>query len=585
MIRKPIVAFMGHVDTGKTSIQDFIRQSTMTEREAGMITQHIGCSSVPIDTIKRICGDMLKSLKMGLTIPGFLMIDSPGHAAFTNLRKRGGNLADIAVVVIDIKEGFKPQTIEVIEILKAYKTPFVVAANKTDLIPGWKPGKGSILSIIKEQSEQTQQLVDKKIYELVGKLHEHGFQSERFDRVEDYTKQVAIVPTSAKTGEGIPALLMVLSGLCERFLESCLECDICSPAKGTVLEVKEEKGLGKIIDVIIYDGCLKTNDTIVIGGIGEPIVTRVKAMFEPAPLSEIRDKKSKFKSVREVSAAIGVRICAPEIDNVIAGMPIRMASKETIDKVKQEIQKDVEEVLVETDKDGIIIKADTLGSLEALMNMLKDKSIKVRKAMVGDILKKDISDAESSHEKNPFESVILGFNAADASGIRNDKVKVITHDVIYKLIEDYEKWIEEEKKRQEAKELENLARPCKIKLLRGYVFRQNNPAVVGVEVMNCTLKTGINLMKKDGHRLTSAKSMQLDKENVSSAEKGKQLAVSLPNVTVGRQIHEDDILYSVIPEKDFRRLKELKRLLKPEEIDLLKEIAEIMRKENPVWGV
>src|SRR3989338_1344706 len=243
-MRQPIVTFVGHIDHGKTSLQDCIRQSSIAKTEAGMITQHIGSTAIPLETIKKFCGNLLEALKLKLTIPGLLFIDTPGHAAFTNLRKRGGNLEDIAVLVIDVMKGVMPQTLECIEILKQYKTPFVIALNKIDSLPGWQAKKEiALLQNIASQGTTAQKEIEARLYELVGKLSELGFNSERFDRVEDYTKQIAIVPTSALTGEGIPELLMVLTGLCLKFLEQSLNINIKGNAKGTILEIKEEQGL------------------------------------------------------------------------------------------------------------------------------------------------------------------------------------------------------------------------------------------------------------------------------------------------------------------------------------------------------
>lgn len=589
MIRSPICSVLGHVDHGKSSILDSIRGTCVVKGEAGLITQAIGASIIPLDVIRKKCGDLLKSLKMRFTIPGLLFIDTPGHEAFTSLRKRGGALADIAVLVVDINEGFKPQTTEAIEILKSSKTPFIMAANKIDLIPGWKPDeKKPILAHIISQSPDVAKKIDQKIYELVGKLHEKfEMQSERFDRIEDFTKQIAIVPCSAKTGEGLPELIMVIAGLAQKYLEQCLECDVRGPAKGTIMEVKEEKGLGKTMDVIIYDGTLKVNDTIVIGGINDPIVTKVRALFEPAPLAEMREKKAKFKSVRQVSAATGVKISAPDVEEVIAGMPLIAAKKEEeIEKAKEQVQKEVADVLIETGQEGIVVKADNIGSLEALIKLLKDKNMLIRNASIGSITKKDIADAESNFEKDPLKSVILGFNVSlPEEVVVSKKVKIILNDVIYRLIGEYEEWSREASKNIEQMQLDILIRPCKIQLLQGYVFRQNNPAVMGVEVLRGKARTGMPLMNEKGKKLTEIKSMQSEQKNISEAEKGKQVAVSMPGVTVGRQVKEGDVLYSFIPEEDFRKMKGLKKYLSKDEVEVIKEIAKIMRQSNAVWGV
>ncbi|MBL7056247.1 translation initiation factor IF-2 [Candidatus Woesearchaeota archaeon] len=584
--RQPIVTFVGHIDHGKTSLQDYIRESAVTEGEAGKITQHIGSSIIPLETIKKLCGNLLDSLKLDLTLPGLLFIDTPGHAAFNNLRKRGGNLADIAILVININEGVMPQTIECINILKQYKTPFIITLNKIDLIQGWQKKDTTLLQNISSQSEFVQKQIETKLYEIVGKLSENGLNAERFDRVSDYTQQVAMVPTSAHTGEGIPELLMVLTGLAQKFLESCLECDSEGNAKGTILEVREEKGIGKTLDVIVFDGTLKQNDILIIGTLTEPIVTKVRALLEPAVLSDMRDKKSKFQNVKEVVAAAGVKIAAPNIDEVISGMPIMSCPKKDIDSVKNQIQKEVDEVIIETDNQGIVIKADTLGSLEALEKLLRESNITIKKASIGNISKKDVGDAKASYESDPLNCAILGFNVSLIQDVSvPDNVQVLTNNVIYKLIEDFEKWKEKEKKKRESNELDFLVRPCKIQLLKGYVFRQNNPAVVGTEIISGTLKTGTPLMKDDGISITEAKSIQDKQESADKAEKGKQVAVSLPKVTIGRQIGEGDVLYSAIPEEHFRKMKDLKQNLSDEEKDILKEIAKIMRSKNPVWGV
>jgi len=582
MIRQPIVAIMGHVDHGKTSLLDKVRGTAIAARESGGITQAIGASIIPLSTIKTICGALLEQLKIVLTIPGLLFIDTPGHAAFVNLRKRGGNLADIAIVVIDINEGLMPQTKESIEILKQYKTPFIIALNKLDLLEGWKQKPGTLLQNISLQSPETQRKFETKLYEIVAQIFELGIQADRFDRVSDYTKTAALIPVSAKTGEGIPELLMMLTGLAQRYLEQKLMIEETGPAKGTILEVKEQKGLGTVLDTIIYDGTLKVNDQVLIGTLDQPIQAKIKALFLPAPKEEMREKKAKFLPVKNVSAATGVRVVIPGAEQAVAGAPIMSATGD-ITKIKQELHEEMHEVLIETDKDGIIIKADSLGSLEALMTLLKEKEIPIRKSGIGPITKNDISDAEATLSNDPLHSVILGFNIPKTE--MPTSAHIIVHDIIYKLIEDYEAWKITKKKQIELSELDILVRPCKIELLKGYVFRQSNPAIAGVEVTAGILKPNTPLMKADGKTITEAKGIQVEQKNVEKLEKAKQGAVSMPGVIIGRQLNEGDILYSAIPEEHFRQYKEHKEHLSEEEKNLLKEIAEIMRKNNPVWGI
>jgi translation initiation factor 5B len=569
MLRQPLIVVMGNVDAGKTQLLDTIRKTAVIKSEAGKITQMISSSMISLNTIQRICGDLLKN--KNFTLPGVVFIDTPGHAAFSNMRKRGGNLADIAILVININEGVKPQTLECIEILKKYQTPFVIALNKIDLISGWQKKQGHILQEIDQQSDQIKQIIDNRLYEIVGKLHENGFQSERFDRVEDYTKTIAMVPCSAKTTEGIPTLLMVLMGLSQKFLEKKLETEENLPGKATILEVKDEKGIGTTLDVILHEGVIKVNDQIVVAGLHEAIITKVKGIFLP-------DEKGKYQGVKEAKAASGIKISAPDTKEAISGMPLEVVQGDP-EEAKEKLQEEIDDVLIETDEEGIVIKADSLGSLEAVIGMLKDKQITIKKASVGNVTKKDIADATSSEDE--LNKVILCFNV---TGDTNE-VKIIEHNIIYQLIEDLEKYREEKRKELEAKELENLTKPAKVKVLKGCIFRQSNPCVLGVEVILGNLTPDVEIIKPDGSKAGHIKGIQYENENIQKAEKGKQVAISLPDVTGGRQIKEEDILLVDIKEQEFKKLKTLKKYLSEDEITILKEIAEIKRKEKNTWGI
>jgi translation initiation factor 5B len=570
MIRQPICVLLAHVDHGKTSILDRIRGSSLAAKEAGGITQAISAYTIELENIKKICGDLLNNIN--LTIPGILFIDSPGHEAFTTLRKRGGNIADIAILVIDVNEGLKPQTIEAIEILKQYKTPFVVAANKIDVMGGWKsqPDK-LVLQSFSEQSDQIRKAMEMKLYGIVGKLSEMGINSERFDRVKDYTKEIAIIPISAMTGEGFPELLMTITGLAQKFLEDTLNIDVKGQAKGTILEVTEEKGMGKTLDTVIYSGSLKQNDKLLIGSVDEPIETKAKCLFTL--------ENNKCLAVKEVHASAAVKISGPGLENVIPGMPIAVVN-EDFDSIKEELMQEVEEVMIETDNEGIVIKADTLGSLEALTRLLHDKGIKIKKAGIGNITKGDMSEASS--EENSLNRLVLGFNVKEYANEEN--VHVISNNIIYKIIEDTEKWLENEAKRLESAELGDLVKPFKIEILKDHVFRQKAPAIVGVEILVGSIKAN-SPVTKDGTKLCLLKSIKDGKDNVNEAVEGKQVAIALTGVTVGRQVSEGDILFSDIPEADFVALKNLKKYLSPKEKDVLREISEFKREKNPTWGI
>jgi len=571
MIRQPIVSLLGHVDHGKTLLLDSIRGTTVQIGEAGGITQHIGASFIPIDVIEKFCGPLLKKFNIKVVIPGLLFIDTPGHESFVTLRKRGGSVADLAVLVIDINEGFKPQTEESLKFLEQFKTPFLVAATKIDLIPRWYPHNNEcFLETFKKQGEDVQDELDKRIYNIVAQLFQHGFESERFDRVDDFKKQIVIVPTSGKTGEGVPELLMMLAGLSQHFLKEKLE--LSKKCRGTVLEIKEVTGLGTTIDAIIYDGMVKRGDNLIIGG-KEPVVTKIKALLRPPVLKELRVEK-KFESVKEVHAAAGIKISAPNLESVIAGSPIICVSNESeVNEAKLTVQKEVEEVEFSKEGEGVIARADTLGSLEALIKILKDNGIPIKKAEVGPVTKQDIVELDPL--KDELNKVVLAFNVKVLSEAetmaRDHKIVIFKNNIIYRLIEDYQKWCSEEKERREVEKLGKIARPCRFRILPGFVFRKRKPAVFGVEILAGVLKPDTPMQKEDGKDVGKVKKIEREGKTIDFAKTGDKIAVSMEEPTIGRQINEGDILVSVITPSSLKGLKDIWNRLHDDERQLLKE--------------
>lgn len=581
MIRQPIVSVLGHVDHGKTTFLDKIRGTAIADKEAGRITQHIGATEVPVETIYSICGDMLKGRKF--KIPGMLFIDTPGHYSFTTLRARGGALADLAVLIVDINEGFKPQTLESINILRRYKTPFVVAANKIDLIDGWIAHPNECFTnTLERQRESVANELEEKLYQIIGKLYDNKFPSERYDRVDDFRRSIAIVPISAKTGEGIQDLLMILIGLAQKFLEERLEVEE-GLGEGTILEIKEEKGLGQTIDAIIYNGKIRQGDKIVVGTIDEPIITKVKALLKPKPLDEIRDPTERFRSVKEVGAAAGIKIAAPNLEGVIAGAPLKVV-KDNLESVIKSIQTELQ-LSIETADIGIIIKADAIGSLEALCYELREKGILIKKAEVGDVSRRDVIDASTVSDR--LFRAILAFNVKilpDAeSALQGSEVALFSSEVIYKLIEQYEEWSERRREELEKERRERITHPGMLKILRGCIFRTSKPAIFGVRVLAGRIKVDQSLMREDGRVIGRIKSIRSVEESFKEANAGQEVAIAMDNVTVGRQIKEEDILYVDIPEGHAKKLSELD--LRYDERDVLEKVTEIKRKEKPFWGM
>jgi translation initiation factor 5B len=582
-IRQPIVSVLGHVDHGKTTLLDRIRGTGVAGREAGGITQHIGATEVPLATILEVCGDLVKG--KSFRIPGLLFIDTPGHVAFSTLRARGGALADLAVLVIDINEGFRPQTIESLNILKRYKTPFVIAANKIDMVPGWRKheGKAFIVSY-KDQPPSARDELDKRMYDLVGRLFEHGFSAERYDRIEDFTTNLAIVPVSAKFGEGIPDLLLTLIGLAQRFLEQQL-ATAEGPAVGTILEVKEEKGLGTTVDVIVYQGTLSKGDTIAFGTAGKPKTAKVKALLKPKPLDEIRDPQERFDSVASVTAAAGVKILGTGLGHAVAGAPLRLANgnlKEVLEEIAKESQ-----VHIETQDDGILLKADAIGSLEGLAYECKQAAIPVKFARLGPVSRRDVTDAATV--KNPLHRAILAFNLpllpdAKTALQEHPEVKLLESDVIYRLIEDYVAWRDERKREIEEAGRKEIAYPAKLLFLPDHVFRASKPAIFGIRVLAGRIRSGEMLMRQDGRSLGRIKAIRSGEKSLDVASQGQEVAISVDRVTVGRQVHVGDVLYVDLPESDARALRD-RQDLSVDERQALEQIATIKRKEDRFWGM
>ncbi|MGC8694347.1 MAG: translation initiation factor IF-2 [Candidatus Micrarchaeia archaeon] len=584
MIRQPIIVVMGHVDHGKTTLLDKIRSTTVASREAGGITQHIGASEIPIDIINKICGQMINANKIKITIPGILFIDTPGHEAFSNLRKRGGSIADLAILVVDISKGFEPQTIEAINILKEYKTPFIIAANKVDLLTGWiKQNTNSIVESLQKQNQYVLKEFNDKMYELIGRMSELGFSSDIFNNINDFTKHIAIVPISAKTGEGIAELLMIITGLTQKYMENKLNIEINGPGKGSILEKKEITGLGMTIDVILYDGTLHINDVIAFATSTSIATAKIKALLKPKPLSEIRESSTKFNSVDMVSAACGVKISGNGLDDALPGSPIiQVVGKNYEQAIKMEIGD-----LFEIDKKGVVLKADSIGSIEAISKLLKSEGFNIGKKGIGNITKRDVLDAFSLNATDPLNAIVLGFNVKideDAEeAVQSSGVKIITSNIIYKLIDDYKLYIEERKHNIIAKIENSIIFPGAIRIIPNNCFRASNPAIFGIEVLSGRIKKDYPVMNEKGEVLGKIKEIQSEKESVNVAKKGEAVAISIDGLTYGRQIKDDQILYTRLTDSDEKMLSgEFSNLLNDEEKELLKKEIEIKKKAKKV---
>ncbi len=565
---------LGHVDHGKTSLLDNIRGGVVASREAGGITQHIGATEVPIQEILKICKDIVGSRTF--RIPGLLFIDTPGHESFSSLRIRGGSIADIAVLVIDIREGIMPQTRESLDVLKKFKTPFVVAANKVDLLEGFSGMKGAFIPTTKTIAPARLEELDNKLFQLSSQMYREGFSADRYDRISDFTRNVAIVPLSAKSGYGVPDLLMVLAGLAQTFLESQLRNED-ETAEGTILEVREEKGMGEVSDAILYSGVIKRGETVLTGTVNGIRALKVKGIFKPKPLDEIRDPRDRFLPVSEVRAASGIRILFQGEGGVIPGSPFKEATGDLI-TLKNSIE-DAIKSSFKPSNEGIVAKADTVGGLEALVYELGRINVPIKKAEVGPVSKRDFTEASTNSV--PENKIIIAFNVPVEVKDFQD-VKVIENRVIYSIKDDLVKAREEIRQKEVEEKRKAMTFPCKLLVMEGNVFRISKPAIFGVRVLGGKLRARTQLMKIDGTSVGPVKSIRTGEQSLEEAGQGEEVAIAMDGITVGRQIKEGEVLYSDINERDFRILKE--ENLNVDENMIMEEIKSLRRKTSPFWG-
>ena len=588
--RQPIVSVLGHVDHGKTSILDYVRslgmdrQASVMAREAGGITQHIGATEVPADLLNEACKEMMGGRKF--KSPGLLFIDTPGHHSFTSLRNRGGALADIAILVVDLMEGLQPQTIESLNILRKQKTPFIVAANKVDRLHGWICERGrSFTESFSDQRPDVREYFEEKWWKLLGQFSEHGFNIERYDQLRDFTQSVAVVPCSAKEGEGLQDLLAISIGLAERFLEDRLR-DTLGPAEGTVLEMKDERGLGKTIDVILYRGELKKGDRITLVSQDGPFQTHIKGMFQPRGMSEMRDAGDRWDSVDFIKAASGVKISGPGLENVLAGTSLRLSNSDEELANAEELAWEEAKISFETDEEGVVLKSDTLGGLEALAFELKKLDVPIRIATIGQVNKRDLLTAQNA--KDPLHRIILAFSTSAVNEIGeslradDSPVKLLEGEIIYHIVERLEEWNEETKRKIEEASREALVYPGKILIMRDHVFRRSNPAVVGIRVLAGRIHVGQYLMKEDGTSIGRVKSLRSGEDSMQQATQGEEVACAIRGATVGRGIDEQDVLLVDVPESHARRLKKLEMTVQEEEV--LEQLVALHRKQDHFWG-
>ncbi|CAH1104045.1 unnamed protein product [Psylliodes chrysocephalus] len=568
-LRAAIVCVLGHVDTGKTKILDKLRRTNVQDGEAGGITQQIGATNVPIDAIKEQVRIVKGINEDDLKIPGLLIIDTPGHESFSNLRNRGSSLCDIAILVVDIMHGLEPQTIESINILKTKKTPFIVALNKIDRLYDWQTmSRKDLRDVLKAQAPNTQLEFEQRTKDVVLQFAEQGFNAALFYENPDTRSYVSLVPTSAITGEGMGNLLALIVDYCQTKLTKRLMYS--DELQATVLEVKAIPGLGTTIDVILVNGTLREGDTMLCAGTDGPIETQIRSLLMPQPMRELRVKNA-YIEYKEIKAAQGVKIAAKELEKAIAGLNLYVANKpDEIDIIKEEVSRELRSALsnIKLADRGVYVQASTLGSLEALLEFLRTSKIPYSGIRIGPVVKKDVMKASIMLEHESTYATILAFDVKierDAQDLADSLgVKIFQADIIYHLFDKFMAYREElkQKKREEFKHIAVF--PCKLKILPQFVFNSRDPIVAGVMVEAGIVKEGtpICVPSKEFVDLGVVTSIECNHKNVESARKGMEVCIKIEPVPgespkmFGRHFDETDFLTSKISRQSIDACKE-----------------------------
>ncbi|CAE8586325.1 unnamed protein product [Polarella glacialis] len=564
--RSPIICIMGHVDTGKTKLLDKIRKTNVQEGEAGGITQQIGATFFPdialLEQTKKV------DPEFELEVPGLLIIDTPGHEAFNNLRMRGSSLCDLAILVIDIMHGLEPQTVESLEMLKKRRCPFIIALNKVDVLYQWnsKPYT-SIQEALARQEQFVRDEFQQRFSNIMLQLNERGLNCSLYFENEDYRSAVSIIPTSALTGEGVPDLLFMLLKLTQNLMSEKLECT--GELQCTVIEVKNIEGLGTTIDVVLVNGTLKEGDQIVLAGMNGPIVTTIRALLTPQPMKEMR-VKGEYVHHAKISTSMGVKICAPGLDDAVAGSEMLVVGPDDdIEELKEQVDDTFESILNGFEKQpvGVYVKASTLGSLEALLGFLADMKIPVFDVGIGEVHKKDVKKASIMKEKKKEYAVILAFdvkvNAEATKQAISDDVAIFTADIIYHLQDKFKTYMEKFHESQKVETRKVAIFPVVLQIDKNYVFRKTDPIIVGCQVVGGQLRIGtpICVPEKDNLNIGTVIGIEKDHKAVTKARRGDSVCVKIDqntaqtHITYGRHFDHTNQLYAHITRESIDTLK------------------------------
>ncbi|KAM1135906.1 hypothetical protein ACFX13_034825 [Malus domestica] len=568
-LRSPICCIMGHVDTGKTKLLDCIRGTNVQEGEAGGITQQIGATYFPAENIRERTKELKADAK--LKVPGLLVIDTPGHESFTNLRSRGSGLCDIAILVVDIMHGLEPQTIESLNLLKMRNTEFIVALNKVDRLYGWKTCRNApIVKAMKQQSKDVQNEFNMRLVQIITQFKEQGLNTELYYKNKEMGETYSIIPTSAISGEGIPDLLLLLVQWTQKTMVEKLT--FSNEIQCTVLEVKVVEGLGTTIDVVLVNGVLHEGDQIVVCGMQGPIVATIRSLLTPHPMKELRVKGA-YLHHSEIKAAQGIKIAAQGLEHAIAGTALHVVGPhDDLEDIKETAMEDMKSVLNRIDKtgEGVCVQASTLGSLEALLEFLKTPAVNIPVSgiSIGPVHKKDVMKASVMLEKKKEFATILAFDVKvtpEAREMADDLgVKIFIADIIYHLFDQFKAYIDNIKEEKKKESADEAVFPCVLKIMPNCVFNKKDPIILGVDVLDGILKVGtpICIPQRDFISIGRIASIENNHKPVDMAKKGSKLAIKIigsnseeQQKMFGRHFEIDDELVSQISRNSIDVLK------------------------------
>ncbi len=564
-MHSPVCVLLGHADSGKTSILDAIRHTLFAYKESGGLTQNIGVTEIPTNRIAEVAKPLLEKLGIKIDIPSILFIDSPGHESFITLREKGASVADIAILVIDINEGVQNQTAESLNILRKYKTPFVVALTKIDTISGYiKQEAADFQEFLNKQSNRFKNEFFEKFYKIQSELQGFNFDSDLYYQITDYTKTVAVVPISSKDILGISDLLVLIIGLVQRYKLS----DRPSDTRVFFLEKKLQKGMGEIVDSILYSGKIKIGDEIYFSSDGKLVKDSIKSIFKPLPLSETRENFGKFEQLDQLEATSPVRLSFRKYSPDVGTFGI--VNPKDLDSIKKEL----ESLSIKYDPEGIVVVADSVGSLEALFRLLDSRGIKISKSKIGEITKDEIISAISS-------KIILSFNVNPSKQIiqlsEEKGIFILYDNSIYKLMEKLDAALSKKEEQDIKLLLSQLVLPGKIEILNGFIFRKSKPAIVGIKVLGGIIRKGYPIMNSSGQKVGEILDIQDNKKSIETAVYGQEVAISIDGAEYGKDFKEGDILYTKPSAQQIMKLIELSSKLSNDQKAILEEIRKILK--------